>query len=82
MNFHIFLRTVERSCLKCGQYWPLEVEDGDPFDEMVEEPGLQYGNFIVINTGFDRLQDYSVTNLLLQNNTVRGTLWSPVFCSG
>ena len=54
-----FFRTVERSRLKCGQYWPME-EDG------VEE----YGDFIVINNGMDHRENYTLTSLILQNTKV------------
>ena len=47
---------MERSRLKCGQYWPL-------YDQSVEE----YGEFIVMNNGIHAETDYTVTSLILQN---------------
>ena len=52
-------RTVERSRIKCGQYWPS--------DEGVEE---EFGDFYVINNGTERRDSYIVSNLLLQNGKV------------
>ncbi|XP_074650156.1 tyrosine-protein phosphatase non-receptor type 9-like [Tubulanus polymorphus] len=49
-------RTVERSRLKCGQYWPAE-EDSDE----------ELGDFVVINVGIEKNTDFIVTNLVLQN---------------
>ncbi len=54
------LRTVERSRLKCGQYWPLD-----------EETAEDHGDFIVINNNVDKRKDYTVTHLLIQNIKVR-----------
>ena len=51
---------VERGRVKCGQYWPAD-------DEGIE----QYGSFVVINSGADVEEHYSVTSLLLQNLEVR-----------
>jgi tyrosine-protein phosphatase non-receptor type 9 len=59
MLFFIILRTVERGRLKCGQYWPEEEED-------VEE----YGNFTVITNGSENYEEYKLTSLILQNNSV------------
>ncbi|XP_064618737.1 tyrosine-protein phosphatase non-receptor type 9-like isoform X2 [Lineus longissimus] len=49
-------RTIERSRIKCGQYWPKE-----------EETAEQYGDFVVINCGIEKTRDYTVTSLVLQN---------------
>ena len=55
-------RVVERGRMKCGQYWPMEEESEEQFDE-----------FIVINTGIEQHQDYTVTGLFLHNTKV-GTI--------
>ncbi|XP_076334726.1 tyrosine-protein phosphatase non-receptor type 9-like [Tachypleus tridentatus] len=47
-------RTIERSRLKCGQYWPKE-----------EETSEDYGPFRVHNNGIDQYQDYTVTSLVI-----------------
>ncbi|KAK3096744.1 hypothetical protein FSP39_002853 [Pinctada imbricata] len=49
-------RTVERGRQKCGQYWPPEEDGEEQFDE-----------FIVINTGMEQSQDYTITGLFLHN---------------
>ncbi|ELU07177.1 hypothetical protein CAPTEDRAFT_228741 [Capitella teleta] len=52
-------RTVERQRIKCGQYWP---QGGE------EESMQQFGKeFVVINTGVERKNEYIVSTLLLQN---------------
>ncbi len=62
-------RTIERSRLKCGQYWPLD-------EDAVEE----YGDFIVINSGMTDYNDYVVTNLILQNTKARGSTYIQEIC--
>ena len=52
----VWRRVVERGRVKCGQYWPAD-----------EEGIEQYGSFVVINSGADVEEHYSVTSLLLQN---------------
>ncbi|CAH1797453.1 unnamed protein product [Owenia fusiformis] len=49
-------KTIERGRLKCGQYWPLE-----------EETAEEYGDYIVINSGSRREENYTLTTLILQN---------------
>ncbi len=56
-------RTIERSRLKCGQYWPME-----------EETAEDYGDYVIINNGIDRRKDYIVTSLILQNTKVGNIL--------
>ena len=58
MLYHDY-RCVERGRIKCGQYWPPE-EDGEE----------QCDEFIVINTGMEQSQDYTITGLFLHNTKV------------
>ena len=55
----LYYRCVERGRIKCGQYWPPE-EDGEE----------QCDEFIVINTGMEQSQDYTITGLFLHNTKV------------
>ncbi len=54
--FPLIYRTVERSRLKCGQYWPAD-----------EESAEDYGDFIVVNKKVDKRKDYTISYLTLQN---------------
>ncbi|XP_014668338.1 PREDICTED: tyrosine-protein phosphatase non-receptor type 9-like [Priapulus caudatus] len=49
-------RTIERSRLKCGQYWPLD-----------EEMGEQCGDFLIINAGQQHHKDNIFTTLVVHN---------------
>ncbi|XP_060063744.1 tyrosine-protein phosphatase non-receptor type 9-like [Ylistrum balloti] len=49
-------KAIERGRLKCGQYWPVEEDAEDTCDE-----------FLIINTGTEQHQDYTVTGLFLHN---------------
>ena len=50
---------MERSRVKCGQYWP-----------MVEDKEEQHGEFLLINTGVEQRQDYTITGLFIHNTAV------------
>lgn len=66
MTYFDIARTMERGRLKCGQYWPVEEDSEHNCDE-----------FLIINTGIEQHQDYTVTGLLLHNTKVcmrRGNL--------
>lgn len=47
-------RTMERSRMKCGQYWPKD-----------EDTRAEYGCFQVYNSGMEQHADYTITNLVL-----------------
>ncbi|CAL1535587.1 unnamed protein product [Lymnaea stagnalis] len=49
-------RTIERSRMKCGQYWPSEEQTDEQFEE-----------FIVFNNGIIENDDYTETILMLHN---------------
>ncbi|OWF43100.1 tyrosine-protein phosphatase non-receptor type 9-like [Mizuhopecten yessoensis] len=49
-------KAIERGRLKCGQYWPVEEDAEETCDE-----------FLIINTGTEQHQDYTVTGLFLHN---------------
>lgn len=48
-------RTLERSRIKCGQYWPLDGEQGE-----------QYGDIVLVSVGRQEHKDNIFTTLLLQ----------------
>lgn len=52
-------KTVERGRVKCGQYWPAEVNTYE-----------EYGDFTVFNDGVECFADYIISNLILKNNKV------------
>lgn len=54
------LRVVERSRVKCGQYWPLE-----------EGRTEQHGYFMIRNTYIQVFQDFKLSHLELYNTQVR-----------
>ncbi|CAG5136093.1 unnamed protein product [Candidula unifasciata] len=49
-------RTIERSRMKCGQYWPSDEQADEQFEE-----------FIVYNNGISENQDFTETQLMLHN---------------
>lgn len=55
----IFLRTIERARMKCGQYWPSDEQADEQFEE-----------FIVYNNGISENQDFTETQLMLHNTNV------------
>ncbi|XP_069482458.1 tyrosine-protein phosphatase non-receptor type 9-like isoform X2 [Ambystoma mexicanum] len=61
-------RVVERGRIKCGQYWPLEVEKSD-----------DVGHFIVRSIHIELFQDFKLTHLELYDKQVPFAHWIYVF---